>query len=132
MVVNQSWSYGMKFAKRLFFIATIYGFIGLVPQYFMEAKNGRDFPPAITHPEYFYGFLGVALAWQVMFFFIARDPVRYRIAMLPGALEKIGFGGAAIALYLQGRAATQMLAFGSVDLIFAALFLVAFRKTPAA
>ena len=120
----------MKFAKRLFFIAAIYGSIGLIPQYFMEAKNGSDFPPAITHPEYYYGFIGVALAWQVLFFLIARDPVRYRLAMLPGALEKIGFGGAAVALYLQGRVATQMLAFGCVDLVFAALFVIAFRKTP--
>ena len=75
-------------------------------------------------------FIGVALAWQVLFFLIARDPVRYRLAMLPGALEKIGFGAAGVALYLQGRVATQMLAFGCVDLIFAALFIAAFLKTP--
>ncbi len=122
----------MKFAKRLFAIAAIYGMVGLIPQYFMEAKTGRDFPPAITHPEFFYGFIGVALAWQVLFFIIARDPVRYRLAMLPAALEKIGFGAAGILLYLQGRVATQMLAFGSVDLVFASLFLIAFRKTPSA
>ena len=120
----------MKFAKRLFFIAAIYGVVGLVPQYFMEAKNGSDYPPAINHPEYYYGFIGVALAWQVLFFLIARDPVRYRTAMLPGVLEKMGFGVACLLLYLQGRVATQMLAFGCVDLVFAALFIMAFRKTP--
>lgn len=120
----------MKFARGLFAIAAVYGVIGLVPQYFMEAKNGRDFPPAITHPEFFYGFIGVALAWQVMFFIIARDPQRYRLAMLPGALEKIGFGGAAVVLHLQGRLAAQTLGFGVVDLIFAALFLIAYVKTP--
>ena len=37
----------------------------------MEARVGRDYPPAITHPEYFYGFLGVAAAWQVAFLVIA-------------------------------------------------------------
>jgi len=120
----------MKFAKRLFAVAAIYGFVGIVPQYFMEAKNGRDHPPAINHPEYYYGFLGVALAWQVMFWMIARDPVRYRPAMLPGALEKIGFGAAGVALWLQGRADLQMLSFGCVDLAFAALFLLAFARTP--
>jgi hypothetical protein len=125
-------SSGMKFAKRLFLVAAVYGVIGLVPQYFMEAKNGRDFPPAITHPEFFYGFIGVALAWQVMFLIIARDPQRYRLAMLPGALEKIGFGGAAVVLYLQGRLAAQTLGFGIVDLVFALLFVIAFRKTPSA
>ncbi|HEY2345358.1 MAG TPA: hypothetical protein VGH80_05665 [Xanthomonadaceae bacterium] len=120
----------MQFAKRLFAIAAIYGIVGLVPQYFLEAKNGSDYPPAINHPEYYYGFIGVALAWQVMFWLIARDPVRYRPAMIPGALEKIGFGAAAIALHLQGRAPAPMLAFGCVDLVFAMLFLIAFAKTP--
>ena len=38
----------MKFARRVYLIAAIYGLIVLVPQYFMEGKNGRDFPPAIT------------------------------------------------------------------------------------
>ena len=132
IAIGPTGSHGMKFAKRLFFIAAIYGVVGLVPQYFMEAKNGSDYPPAINHPEYYYGFIGVALAWQVLFFLIARDPVRYRLAMLPGALEKIGFGAAGVLLYLQGRVAMQMLAFGCVDLVFAVLFLIAFRKTPSA
>jgi hypothetical protein len=132
IAIGPTGSHDMKFAKRLFFIAAVYGIVGLVPQYFMEAKNGADFPPAITHPEYYYGFIGVALAWQVLFFLIARDPVRYRLAMLPGVLEKIGFGGAAVVLYMQGRLATLMLGFGCVDLIFAVLFLIAFRKTPLA
>ena len=40
----------MTFVRRLFFLAAIYGIVGLVPQYFLEAKNGRDHPPAINHP----------------------------------------------------------------------------------
>lgn len=120
----------MNFARRIFFIAAIYGVIVLVPQYFMEAKVGRDFPPPITHPEHFYGFIGVALAWQILFFIIARDPVRYRGAMIPAILEKIAFGVAAIALYAQGRLAVPVLGAGIIDLIFAALFWVAWRATP--
>ncbi len=120
----------MNFAKRVFFIAAIYGVIGLVPQYFMEAKIGRDFPPPITHPEHFYGFIGVALAWQIFFFLIARDPVRYRGAMIPAILEKVAFGAAAMALYAQGRLAVPVLGAGIIDLIFAALFWVAWRATP--
>lgn len=121
----------MTFAKRVFQSAGIYGVATLIPQYFMEARTGHDFPPAITHPEFFYGFIGVALAWQVLFFIIAGDPQRYRLVMLPGAMEKICFGGAAVALYLQGRLALLMLAAGILDLVFATLFLLAFRKTPA-
>ena len=64
---------GVRFASRVFRIAAIYGLIVLVPQYFMEGKIGRDTPPPITHAEYFYGFVGVALAWQPAFLLIARD-----------------------------------------------------------
>lgn len=117
------------FARRIFLIAGIYGVLALLPQYFMEGRTGRDFPPAVTHPEYYYGFIGVALAWQVLFFIMARDPVRFRLAMLPASLEKLSFGGAAVVLYLQARLSTLMLAGGIVDLIFAALFLAAFRAT---
>jgi len=80
----------MNFARRVFFWSGVYGLIVLLPQYFLEAKTGRDFPPAITHPEFFYGFIGVGLAWQVLFLIIAQDPVRYRPVMLCGALEKVG------------------------------------------
>jgi hypothetical protein len=45
----------MKFARVVFLVAGIYGLIVVAPQYFMEAKTGRDFPPPITHPEFYYG-----------------------------------------------------------------------------
>ena len=122
----------MNFARHVFRIAGVYGVLVLAPQYFMEDKVGRDFPPPVTHPEHFYGFVGVALAWQVLFFVIAHDPVRYRLAMLPAILEKLGFGGAAVVLYAQGRLAAPVLGAGLVDLVLAALFAVAFRRTPAA
>ena len=117
------------FARRIFLIAGIYGVLALLPQYFMESRTGRDFPPAVTHPEYYYGFIGVALAWQVLFLIMARDPVRFRLVMVPATLEKLSFGVAAVVLYLQGRLSTLMLAGGIVDLIFAGLFLAAFRAT---
>ncbi len=120
----------MTFAKRVFFIAGVYGVLVLVPQYFMEGRIGRDFPPAITHPEHFYGFIGVALAWQVLFFVIARDPVRYRGAMVPAILEKLAFGVAAIVLFAQGRLAVPVLGAGVFDLVLAALFGIALRVTP--
>lgn len=120
----------MKFARRVFLIAAIYGVIVLAPQYFLEAKNGRDFPPAITHPEYYYGFIGVALVFQLIFLIIARDPVRYRAMMLPSILEKASFGIAAIALYLMGRIPAFTLSFGLVDLLLGALFVVAYARTP--
>lgn len=119
----------MNFARRVFLVAGIYGVVVLVPQYFMEARVGRDFPPAITHPEFFYGFLGVALAWQVLFFVIARDPVRYRPAMWPSILEKLSFGMATLILFAQHRVALPVLAGGLLDIVFAFFFYVSLRTT---
>ncbi|HEY0155787.1 MAG TPA: hypothetical protein VGF28_00695 [Thermoanaerobaculia bacterium] len=119
----------MKFARTVFNVAGVYGVLVLVPQYFMEEKIGRDFPPPVTHPEHFYGFVGVALAWQILFFIIAHDPVRLRPAMLPAILEKLAFGVAAIVLFAQGRLAAPILGAGLIDLLLAALFVVALRKT---
>ena len=119
----------MVFAKRVFLIAGIYGLIVLVPQYFLEAKTGRDYPPAITHPEFFYGFIGVAAAWQVAFLIIARDPVRYRLMMIPSMLEKLSFGVAAIVLFQQERVPVLILLAGIGDLVFCVLFVVAYQRT---
>jgi hypothetical protein len=119
----------IQFARLVFSVAGVYGVVVLAPHYFMEAKVGRDSGVAVTHPEYFYGFVGVALAWQVAFLIIARDPVRYRLIMLPGIFEKVSFGAAAIVLYAQGRLAGLMLAGGLGDLVFAVLFAVAFVRT---
>ena len=122
-------SKGVNFARRAFRLAGIYGIVVLIPQYFMENKIGHDFPPPITHPEQFYGFIGVALAWQVVFLILSRDPIRYRILMLPAILEKLAFGFACVVLYAQGRLSSIILAVGTVDLILAALFLFSFLAT---
>jgi drug/metabolite transporter (DMT)-like permease len=119
----------MKFARTVFYIAGVYGLIVLAPQYFLEEKNGRDFPPAITHPEYYYGFIGVALAFQVLFLIIARNPVRYRAAMIPAMIEKFSFVIAAVVLFLQNRIPLQMFGAAMIDLILGALFIAAFLKT---
>ena len=121
----------MRFARRLFLIAGIYGLIVLLPQYFLEARTGRDFPPPITHPEYYYGFIGVAVAWQVLFLIISRDPVRYRAMMIPSVLEKATFGVAAVILFLTGRVPSLMLVFGLIDLTLGALFVAAYARTQA-
>ncbi len=120
----------MKFPKVCFQIAGVYGIVALLPQYFLEAKNSRDFPPEITHPEYYYGFVGVALAWQVAFFIIAKDPVRYRAMMIPAIIEKGSFGIAAVVLFSLNRLNPLMLSAGVFDLIVGALFVVAYLRTP--
>lgn len=119
-----------KFARWVFQIAGIYGVIALVPQYFLEDRISRDFPPAITHPENFYGFIGVALAWQFAFFLIASDVARYRPLMAVCVFEKLAFGVATVVLFLQARVPALVLGFGIVDLVLATSFTIAFFATP--
>ena len=98
--------------------------------YFLERLIGEEYPPPITHPEFFYGFLGVAIAWQVVFVMIGRDPVRYRPIMIAGVLEKVSYGLAAISLFWLGRIGAGPLLGGILDLGVAVLFVMAFRRTP--
>src|ERR1700693_726087 len=93
--------------------------------YFLEDKIGRDTPPAITHQENFYGFLGVAFAWQVLFLVLSTDPVRYRPMILPSILEKVTWGTALIGLLWQGRLALFTFETGAVDWVVSFLFLAA-------
>ena len=119
----------MKFAKITFLIAGIYGLIVLLPLYFMEQQTGRDYPPPITHPEYYYGFIGVAVAWQLVFLVMSRDPVRYRPLMLPAIVEKVSFGIPVAILYLQQRVSPFIVGGATIDALLGVLFLVAYLKT---
>ena len=119
----------MRFAKYTFLIAGIYGLLVLVPMYFLEERNGRDFPPAINHPEYYYGFIGVAVAWQVLFLVLSTDPKRYRLLMFPAILEKLSFVIPVIVLFVQNRVPFFIVVVAIPDLILGALFAVSFVKT---
>jgi hypothetical protein len=120
----------MLFARWVFRIAGIVGLLILVPQYFLEQQVGRDQPPPITHPEFYYGFLGVALAWQVAFLIIALDPPRYRLLMLPSMIEKFSFAGAVFALLALERVGWPMLAAGIFDGALGILFVIAYLVCP--
>jgi hypothetical protein len=120
----------MKLARWIFAIAGIYGILVIAPLYFAEGPVAQNDPPAITHPEFFYGFVGVTLAWQLVFLSIARNPMRYRPLMLVSVLEKLAYGVPAIVLFMQQRAKTMTLTFGCLDLLLGTLFVVAFFSTP--
>ena len=122
----------MKFAKLVFLVAGIYGLIVLLPQYFLEGKTGRDFPPPITHPEFYYGFIGVTVAWQLLFLILSRNPERYRPMMIPAILEKALFPPAIVILFIQHRVSPLMLGFATVDVLLGVLFVTAYVKTPTA
>ena len=119
----------MRFARIVFWVAGIWGLLVLAPLYFMFDLIGRNDPPPITHPGFFYGFVGVAMAWQVAFIFIATDPVRYRPLMIPSVLEKIGYGIAITVLVLQGRMHKSDRVFAGTDLLLGVLFVISYFKT---
>jgi len=119
----------MKLAKRVFAIAGVYGLIVLLPLFAGPTEFARRNPPPVTHPVFFFGFAGVAIAWQVAFLIIARDPVRYRPLMIPGILEKLIFGIATVALYLSGDTNQAFFLGAIVDLILGAFFLLAWFRT---
>ena len=93
----------MKLAKIIFRIAGIWGLLTLIPLYFMFNLIGQKDPPPITHPAFFYGFIGAALAWQLAFFVIATGPARYRPLMIPSIFEKFSYGIAVVILVAQDR-----------------------------
>jgi hypothetical protein len=119
----------MKLARIVFLVAGIYGLIVLLPLYFMEAQTGRDYPPPITHPEYYYGFVGVAVAWQLAFLVISRDPLRHRPLMLPSVVEKASFGIAGAVLFIQGRLSSFMFGAAMADSVLGVLFIIAWIAT---
>lgn len=121
--------FGPRFAPRVFLVAGVYGIVVLLPQYLVESGMAFDLPAAITRPEHFYGFIGVALSWQFVFLLIARDVQRYRPLMLVGVLEKLSFGLAVVILYAADRVSAGVLGAGAIDLALGALFVLAFRAS---
>jgi len=122
----------MKFARLVFLMAGIWGVLIIAPLYFLLDVVGRQAPPAVTHPEFYYGFVTVTLMWQVAFFVIATDPARYRALMIPPALAKVGYVIMIVILHLQGRVARDQLFFASTDFVLAILFVAAFMKAKGA
>jgi uncharacterized membrane protein YccC len=120
----------MKFAKIIFRVAGIWGLLTLTPLYFMFNLIGQKDPPPITHPAFFYGFVGAALAWQFAFFVIATDPTRYRPLMIPSVFEKFSYGIAVVILITQHRIHSSDLLFGGVDLLLGTLFVISYFRTP--
>ena len=119
----------MKFARYTFLISGIYGLVVMLPQFFLETKIGQDQPPAITHPEFFYGFICVTVAFQFVFLTIASDPIRYRNLMLVSLIEKFPFVITVALLYIRSRVGWQIVAGGLIDAFWGTMFIVSYLKT---
>jgi hypothetical protein len=120
----------MKFAKIVFWIAGVWGLLVITPLYFMFDLIGQKDPPPITHPGFYYGFVGCALVWQVAFCFIATNPSRFRPLMIPSILEKATYAAAVFTLVAQSRMRHSDLVFAATDSLLGLLFVIAYFKTP--
>ena len=118
----------MKFAKYTFLVAGVYGLLILVPQYFVELGLVTDSPPVIAQPGFYYGFLGVAVAFQFVFLIIATDPMKYRLMILPSIIEKASFALATGVLFSSGRIPTSLFLGGIIDALLGVLFVISYLK----
>jgi hypothetical protein len=124
-----------RFSSIVFLVAGIYGLMVLLPGFFSEKMLGEKMPPAITHPEFFYGFFGVAIAWQVAFLIISRDPERFWPIIPAAILEKVAYCFACAVLFALGRISPVVALGGAGDFILGTLFTVSYfklRSAPAA
>lgn len=116
----------MRFARFVFIVAGIWGIVVLTPLYFLVDLTGRHYPAPVDYPHFFYGFLSVAMAWQLAFLVIGSNPARFRPLMIPGILEKLGHVAGVAALYAQGRLTAMDAAAAGPDLLLAILFITSF------
>jgi hypothetical protein len=120
----------MRFARIVFFAAGLWGLVIVTPLYLMIDVVGRQYPPAVTHPDFYYGFVGVTLAWQVAFLLISSDPIRFRPIMLVAIVEKLGYVVTLTTLYMRGQVQLGQFAIVSPDFLLGLFFVAAFIKTP--
>jgi hypothetical protein len=119
----------MRFARFVFFSAGVWGILVLTPLYFLVDVTGRPYPAPISYPHFFYGFLSVAMAWQFAFFAIASNPARFRLMMIPGVVEKLGYVLGTTVLYLRAHIAAAEMTTAVPDFFLCVLFAIAFVRT---
>ena len=119
---------GVKFTRWVFLVAGVWGVLVLTPMYFLYDGGGARTPTALTNPDFYYGFASVALAWQILFFFVSTNPMRYRPIIIPSLIEKFGYVATLVFLFMQNRVAPTLLPFAAADLVLGVLFAVAFLK----
>ena len=119
----------MRFARIVFIVAGVWGILVLTPLFFLIDVTGRQYVPPSMYPQFFYGFLSVAMAWQIAFLLIGSDPARFRPLMLPSVVEKFGWVFVLVRLYRAGRISPLDTSAAWPDLVLGVLFIAAFVKT---
>ena len=117
--------------KRIFTIAGIYGLIVLLPLYFGEHAL-MAMGQVLTKPEYYYGFIGAAASFQLVYLMIGRDPVRFRPLMPLTLVAKLSLTIPVAILFLSGRVDLVTMIMAMIDALIGLAFLWAWRVTPVA
>ena len=121
----------VRFAKVVFIGAGVWGIVVLTPLYWLVDLTGREYSPPADYPHFFYGFLSVAMAWQIAFLVIGSNPLRFWPLMIPSVIEKLGHVATVATLYSQARVSTVDAQGALPDLLLGILFIVALAKTRA-
>jgi hypothetical protein len=119
----------MRFARYVFIGAGIWGILVLTPLFFLVDLSGRRYQPPTSYPHFFYGFLSVAMAWQLAFLVIGTNPARFRTLMIPSILEKAGFVATVAVLYGQARLSSADAIVAVPDALLGILFIAAFARS---
>ena len=119
----------MRFARLVFTLAGVWGIVVLTPLYFLVDIGGHHYVAPASYPHFFYGFIAVAMAWQIAFLIIGRDPIRFRPLMIPSIVEKLGYIGTVAVLHGSGRISSADAATAVPDTVLAILFVAALVKT---
>jgi hypothetical protein len=119
----------MTFARSVFILAGVWGITVLTPLFFLVDITGRPYSAPTDYPHFYYGFLAVAMAWQVAFLVIGSNPLRYRQLMILAFIEKAGYILTTTVLYSQGRISAADANTAIPDGLLLVLFVVAFVKT---
>lgn len=111
-----------KFPARMFRWAAIYGVIVLVPLYLTPLPQAGA--------EVFFGFVGLALVFQGVFWTIGSDPARYRALMPYAVAEKLVFAVPCLSLWASGYPVNPpVAAFAAIDLLLGLGFFLAWRAS---
>ena len=121
----------MRFAKIVFMVAGTWGVVVLAPLYWLVDLSGHRYAPPTDYPQFFYGFLSVAMAWQIGFLVIASNPARLRPLMVAAVIEKLGFVLTVVVLHGQARLSSRDTLVIVPDLLLGILFVIALIKTQA-
>ena len=75
-----------------------------------------------AHLPYLYGLIGAFLSWHIALLLLARDPVTYRVFLVPAGLGKLSLATTWLALFAGFKAPFELALCGGLDLLLAGGF----------